>query len=125
MANVNKVILIGRLGQNPELKSTPSGKAVCNFTVATAFKPSRGGEEVTTWHRVVAWEKQAEAIKEYMKKGSQIYIEGRIDNRSYDKDGTKQYISEVIVTLFQFLDRKPDNKPAEDSKPAKDDDLPF
>jgi single-strand DNA-binding protein len=105
--SVNKAILIGRLGKDPELRYTPSGKAVANFTIATNERwTSQDGQkqESTTWHNIVAWGRQAEVIKEYMGKGRQIYIEGRIDNRSYDdKDGNKRYISEVVVQNFQFL----------------------
>jgi single-strand DNA-binding protein len=105
--SVNKAILIGRLGKDPELRYTPSGKAVANFTVATNERwTTQDGQkqESTTWHNIVAWGRQAEVIKEYLGKGRQIYIEGRIDNRSYDdKEGNKRYISEVVVQNFQFL----------------------
>lgn len=140
--SVNKAILIGRLGKDPELRYTPSGKAVASFTVATNERwTGQDGQknESTTWHNIVAWGKQAEVIKEYMTKGRQIYIEGRIDNRSYDdKDGNKRYVSEVVLQNFQFLgDRgasdgsapaevpadKPADKPA--SSGESDDDLPF
>lgn len=105
--SVNKVILVGRLGKDPELKYTTSSKAVVNFSLATSeYWTSQDGQkqEKTTWHNIVAWGKQAEVINEYCRKGKQLYIEGRIDNRSWDKDdGTKGYISEVVVQNFQFL----------------------
>ncbi len=146
--SVNKAILIGRLGKDPELRYTPSGKAVANFSVATNERwTSQDGQkqESTTWHNIVAWGRQAEVIKEYMGKGRQIYIEGRIDNRSYDdKEGNKRYISEVVVQNFQFLGDRgdggggssysgTDNAPQSASVPPEppsggagdDDDLPF
>ena len=111
--SVNKAILIGRLGKDPELRYTPSGKAVVNFSLATNERwTTQDGQkqESTTWHNIVAWGRQAEVIKEYLGKGRQIYIEGRIDNRSYDdKDGNKRWISEVIVQNFQFLGDRGDS----------------
>jgi single-strand DNA-binding protein len=140
--SVNKAILIGRLGKDPELKYTPSGKAVCNFTVATNERWSGADgqkNETTTWHNIVAWGKQAELLKEYLSKGREVYIEGRIDNRTYDKkDGTKGYISEVVVQNFQFIGGRGDSAPAgpsssgsqpppptPDNAGGDDDDLPF
>ena len=137
---VNKAILIGRLGKDPELKYTPSGKAVASFSLATNERwTGQDGQknESTTWHNIVAWGKQAEIMKEYLAKGKQVYIEGRIDNRSYeDKEGNKKYISEVVVTNFQFLgDRPGEGKgsggggsapmPEASTASANDDDLPF
>ena len=125
--SVNKAILIGRLGQDPELKYTAGGKAVCNFTLATSHK--FGENETTTWHKCVAWEKQAEVIKENVAKGQEIYIEGRIDNRTYDKkDGSKGYISEVVVQNFQFVGskgEKQDSKPESQPEGEGGEDLPF
>ncbi len=140
---VNKAILIGRLGKDPELKYTPSGKAVCSFSLATSERwTGADGQknEATTWHNIVAWGKPAEIMKEYLSKGKQVYIEGRIDNRSYeDKEGNKKYISEVVVQNFQFLDaRSSEDRGGSGSgggsasmpEPAggggsDDDDLPF
>lgn len=125
--SVNKIILIGRLGQDPELKFIASGTAVCNFSLATDRKwNDKEGkrQQVTTWHKIVAWGKQAETIKEYLSKGSQVYIEGRVDNRSYeDKEGVKKYISEVVVEQFRFIGSKSDNEQAPPDK--KDDGSPF
>ena len=105
--SVNKAILIGNLGKDPELRYTPSGKAVATFSIATTERwTGQDGQknESTTWHNIVAWGKQAEVIKEYLSKGRQIYVEGRIVNRSYDdKDGNKRYISEIVVQSFQFI----------------------
>ena len=128
--SVNKAILIGNLGKDPELKYTTSGKAVCNFSLATSERwkdKSDEKQEKTTWHNIVAWGKQAEIIKEFLTKGNQVYIEGRIENRSYDdKDGNKKYISEVVVQSLQFVGGKattPTTKNKEAQPP--DDDLPF
>jgi single-strand DNA-binding protein len=139
--SVNKAILIGRLGQDPDLRYTPSGRAVCSFPLATSERwTGQDGQknESTTWHNIVAWGKQAEVIKEYLRKGREVYIEGRIDNRSYeDKEGIKRYRSEVIVQNFQFIGSRSDQDtsssapPAEEQVPAPsetsgdDDDLPF
>jgi single-strand DNA-binding protein len=140
--SVNKAILIGRLGQDPELKYTPNGRAVCSFSLATSERwTDQEGQknESTTWHNIVAWGKQAEIMKEYLRKGREVYIEGRIDNRSYeDKEGIKRYRSEVVVQRFQFVGSKQDQEssappaPAESQVPSPsggggndDDDLPF
>ena len=105
--SVNKAILIGRLGKDPELRYTPSGKAVASFSLATSERwTSQDGQkqESTTWHNIVVWGKQAEVMKEYLAKGRQVYLEGRISNRSYDdKEGNKKYISEIVVQSFQFI----------------------
>ena len=139
---VNKVILIGRLGRDPELKYTPNGQPVANFSLATDRSwTGQDGQKnrVTTWHNIVAWGKQAEIIKEYMTKGKEIFIEGRIDNRSYeDKEGNKKYVSEVVVEGFQFLGSRGDSgadsqapetsnnqAPAANTGTGDDDDLPF
>jgi single-strand DNA-binding protein len=112
MASVNKAILIGNLGRDPEMRYTPNGQAVTKFSIATTEKfKNRDGEqqERTTWHNIVAWGRQAEVANEFLSKGRPVYIEGRIDNRSYDdKDGNKRYISEVIVQRMQFLGSKGD-----------------
>jgi single-strand DNA-binding protein len=139
--SVNKVILIGRLGKDPELKYTPGGKAVCNFSLATSERwTGQDGQknESTTWHNIVSWGKQAEVMKEYLRKGREVYLEGRIDNRSYeDKEGNKRYISEVVVQSFQFIGNRggtedPAGPPAGDTgsqappgDSGGDDDLPF
>ena len=95
MASINKALLIGNLGQDPELKYMPTGDAVCNFTVATteSWKDREGNQqERTEWHRIVAFRRLAEICGEYLKKGKQVYIEGKIQTRSWeDKDGVKKY----------------------------------
>ena len=146
--SVNKAILLGRLGKDPELRYTPSGKAVTSFPLATTERwTGQDGQknETTTWHNIVVWGRQAEVIKEYLSKGREVYLEGRISNRSYDdKDGNKRYVSEVVVQNFSFVGSRaeaggdaaaPDAGPSQvppagDAEPpagtaGDDDDLPF
>jgi single-strand DNA-binding protein len=139
--SVNKAILIGNLGKDPELKYTPGGHAVATFSLATTDRwTGQDGQknERTVWHNIVAWGKQAELVKEYLHKGRQVYVEGRIDNRSYDKkDGSgKGYISEIVLQNIQFLGPKGEtaSSPASADAPSApppegssggDDDLPF
>ncbi|MCH8980768.1 single-stranded DNA-binding protein [candidate division KSB1 bacterium] len=146
--SVNKVILIGNLGSDPELKYTPSGAAVTNFNVATneVWNDKDGNkQERTEWHRVVLWRKLAEIAGEYLKKGSKVYLEGRLQTRSWeDKDGVKRYTTEVVADNMTMLDAKsedggsssgvssappPSESPPGESPPAADsgaeDDLPF
>jgi single-strand DNA-binding protein len=105
--SVNKVIIIGNLGQNPEVKITPSGQAVANFSVATNKKwTDKAGQkqEKTSWHKIVVWGKQAENCGKYLSKGRSVYIEGELDTRSWDdKDGQKRYTTEITAQVVQFL----------------------
>ncbi len=105
--SVNKVILVGRLGQNPEMRFTPSGAAVANFSVATNENwTDKGGQkqERTEWHRIVAWGKQAELCNQYLSKGRQVYLEGRLQTRQWqDKDGQTKYSTEIHANVIQFL----------------------
>jgi single-strand DNA-binding protein len=105
--SVNKVLLIGRLGQDPELKYTPSGQGVCNFSVATSENwtdKSGQKQERTEWHRIVVWGRLAELANQYLAKGRQVYLEGKLQTRSWDdKDGNKRYTTEVQATNLQFL----------------------
>ncbi|OIQ19245.1 MAG: single-stranded DNA-binding protein [Bacteriovorax sp. MedPE-SWde] len=105
--SVNKVILVGRLGQDPELKYTPSGMAVCNFTLATSESwtdKSGQKQERTEWHRVVVWGKLAELCGQYLGKGRQAYLEGALQTRSWEaKEGGKRYTTEIVAKTVQFL----------------------
>ncbi len=121
--SVNKVILIGRLGNDPELRYTPSGAAVCNFSLATSEvwndKNSGQKNERTEWHRVVVWGKQAEHCNNYLSKGRQAYIEGRLQTRSWeDKDGVKKYTTEIIANTVQFIGAKGDSASTSTSSDA-------
>jgi single-strand DNA-binding protein len=107
--SVNKAILVGNLGKDPELRYTPSGTAVCTFSLATTdrFKNKQGEQQDRTeWHNIVVWAGLAEICGKYLTKGKQVYIEGRIQNRSYDdRDGNKRYISEIVANEMQMLSR--------------------
>jgi single-strand DNA-binding protein len=136
---VNKVILVGNLGRDPEIRYTPGGKAVARFPVATGevWTDAEGNrQERTEWHNVVVWGKQAETCSQYLSKGRQVFVEGSIRSRAYDdRDGNKRYITEIIGQRVQFLGGRggeagasiqpgPD-EPAAPSASAEDDDIPF
>jgi len=150
MASVNKVILIGNLGRDPETRFLPSGSAVANISVATTdtWKDKTSGEkkEATEWHRVVFFGRLAEIAGEYLKKGSQVYIEGRLQTRKYEKDGQDHYSTEIIADTMKMLGSRSgmgggepraemrEPSAAAESRPAKkpagqfqdmDDDIPF
>jgi single-strand DNA-binding protein len=107
MASVNKVILVGNLGRDPELRYTPGGQAVANFSLATTERFSnKEGErqERTEWHRVVAWGRTGEICAQYLAKGRSVYVEGRIQTREWeDKEGQKRWSTEIVATNVQFL----------------------
>ena len=143
MAGVNKVILIGNLGRDPEVRYTPDGTAVANFSIATSDewtdKATNEKKERTEWHRIVAFGRLGEICGEYLSKGRQVYIEGRIQTRSWeDRDGNKRYTTEIVASDVQFLggrDAGPGAR-AQGGAPAsnfessavqapEDDDIPF
>lgn len=106
---VNKVILIGNLGRDPETRYMPDGNAVTNVTVATSIQwKDKGGEqqERTEWHRVVFFRKLAEIAGEYLKKGSKVYIEGSLQTRQWERDGQKHYTTEIVADQMQMLDSR-------------------
>ncbi len=107
MASVNKVILVGNLGKDPEVRFTPSGRAVAKFSLATKESwtdQENSRQERTEWHNIVVWGKQAELCGQYLAKGKQAYVEGAIRSRSYDdKDGNKRYVTEIVAQRIQFL----------------------
>lgn len=122
MAGVNKVMIIGRLGQDPEVKYTPSGQAVANFSVATSEnwtdKTSGSKQERTEWHRIVVWGRLAELCKDYLKKGRQVYIDGRLQTRSWDdRDGKKRYTTEIVANTVQFLGSAHDRADSTSTEP--------
>ena len=113
MASVNKVILVGNLGNDPELRYTPGGQAVCDLRIATTESfTGRDGEkkESTEWHTVVVWGKQAENCSKYLSKGRQAYVEGRLRTRTWDdkETGKKNYKTEIVAQIVQFLGGAPD-----------------
>jgi len=134
---LNKVTLIGNLGKDPELKYTNSGVAVATFSLATSdsWKDQEGNmQERTEWHNIVAWRKLAEICGQYLKKGSQVYIEGKIQTRSYnDKEGVKKYITEIVADQLLMLGggggrpqaEQGDSIPMPEPAASKDEDLPF
>jgi single-strand DNA-binding protein len=124
MPSLNKVILIGHLGKDPEVKYLPSGTTVATTSLATSEKYQKDGEwkENTEWHNIVAYGKAAEILGEYFKKGNLTYIEGKLRTRSWEKDGIKKYATEVVAFAVKNLSpRQRDN----DSGPGVDDDVPF
>ena len=145
MASVNKAILIGNLGKDPELRYTSSGQAVASFSLATTdrYKDKDGNwQERTDWHNIVVWGRQGETAKEYLSKGRSAYIEGRIQTRSYDdKEGNKKWITEIVASRVQFLGGRGEggsksgessNSGSEETQTVteplvnqEDDDLPF
>ena len=137
MSGVNKAILLGNLGKDPEIRKLDDGRAVANFSIATSESyKNKSGEKVTNteWHNVVLWTPLAEIAESYLKKGSQVYIEGKISNRSYeDKEGVKKYISEIVGRDIRLLGRAPEssgNEPSSSSsqetkESVQEDDLPF
>jgi single-strand DNA-binding protein len=141
---INKVILVGNLGQDPEVKYMPSGGAVCNVSLATtdSWKDKTSGErqERTEWHRVVFFHRLAEIAGEYLRKGSQVYVEGRLQTRKWqDKDGQERYTTEIIASEMQMLGGRSggfDQSSPSPSGPSQarreespsddfDDDIPF
>lgn len=132
---VNKVQLLGHLGKDPEVRSTSSGQTVANFSLATTRKwKGNDGEkkEETEWHRCVVWGRQAEVAAQYLHKGKQIFVEGRIQTRKWEKDGEARYSTEVVVENFQMLGGPRDDKrqaelPADGTFDPTDEDssIPF
>jgi len=142
MAGINKVIIIGRLGNDPEVRYTPSGAAVAKFSVATSeeskYKNTGEKKERTEWHRITVWGKLGEICGEYLSKGRQVYVEGRLQTSSYDdKDGVKRYSTEIVASDVQFLGSKesgggrsgggtpPRESLGGQGPPPSDDDIPF
>ncbi len=130
---INKVILIGNLGGDPDLRYTPGGTPVCKFSLATTrkWKDGQGNQqEKTAWHRLVAWRKLAEICSQYLTKGSRIYVEGELDYGSYEKDGVTHYTTDIVLHEMKMLGgkgagdrsstRDPDYPP-----PGPNDDIPF
>lgn len=133
MSGINKVILVGNLGKDPETRYTQGGDPVCNFTVATSkkWKDKQSGEskEQTEWHRLVAFKRTAEVCAQYLKKGSKVYIEGELHYGSYDKEGVKHYTTEIRVREMQMLGgrEQQQSQPPAGQPPADDfdDSVPF
>ncbi|MGD8394881.1 MAG: single-stranded DNA-binding protein [Candidatus Eiseniibacteriota bacterium] len=145
MASVNKVILVGNLGSDPEIRHTQNGNVVANFNVATNEQwKGKDGErnERTEWHRIVAWGRLAEICEQYLSRGRQVYIEGRLQTRQWeDRDGNRRYTTEIVAQVMQMLGRPGDRGEAPSGGPSyeeeeysdrtvragggSDDDVPF
>jgi single-strand DNA-binding protein len=146
MAGVNKAILVGNLGRDPELRQTPNGQSVVNFTLATSETwTDKNGERVerTEWHRIVVWGRTAEMCNQYLSKGRTVYVEGRIQTREWeDKDGNKRYTTEINASTVNFIGPRTtggsgdsaggmsgesdgSSGPQGDSGPPMDDNIPF
>ena len=147
MSSLNKVMLIGRLGKDPEVRYTPDGAPVANFSLATSeFWIDKGGtrQEKTEWHNIVAWSKLADLSKRYLAKGRQVYIEGRLRTREWDdKDGNKRRTTEIVASQMVLLGSRPEGgevavpmqRSASETEPGMpagpgdveitDDDIPF
>ena len=139
--SVNKVILVGNVGKDPEVRYLDKNVAVANFTLATTERgyTMQNGTQVpdrTEWHNIVAWRASAEYAEKYIRKGSQLYVEGKIQTRSWEKDGIKRYTTEIYVENFQLLGKKPETiealstvaAPSQEAiqpPPHAEDDLPF
>lgn len=137
MAGINKVILVGNVGKDPELRALDNGRSVARFTLATSeVYKNKSGEKVanTEWHNIVLWSPLAEIADKYVKKGKQVYLEGKITNRSYqDKDGNMKYITEIVCQTMTLLGRREEGDfnsdnfqlPNSGSDDNGIDDLPF
>jgi single-strand DNA-binding protein len=142
MAGVNKVILIGNLGRDPEVSYTPSGVAVAKFSIATSdkWKDKNSGEmqERTEWHRITAFGRLAEICGEYLSKGKQVYIEGRLQTSSWEKDGITRYSTEIIASemkmlggrdaaaaVSSFAEARAPERPGPSFSEGPDDEIPF
>lgn len=135
MGSVNQVTLVGNLGSDPELKYTSGGRPVCNLSLATTYRPKAGPEQ-TEWHRITAWNTDAENCSKFLKKGRQIYVQGRLATRTYEKDGVRHKSTEVMAERIVFLagPDKPANQqgtppgpravpaPAPETQPLDEDD---
>lgn len=124
MAGINKVILVGNLGKDPEMRYTQSGVPVCSFPMATSetYRDRTTNEKITQteWHNIVIWRKMAETAEKYLNKGSQVYIEGKLRTRSWeDQQGMKRYTTEIVADVMQLLDRPSGDRPQSAPHPAE------
>jgi len=119
---INSCHLIGRLGKDPELHNTNSGKTVCSFSLAT---DGYGKDAPPDWHNIVVWGKAAETCHQYLHKGSLVFVGGRIRYETYEKDGVKKYITKIIANRVEFLDPKPNSGGEPNKETVPPDDLPF
>jgi len=128
MSSVNRVILVGRLGKDPEV-TMANGVSLAKFSMATdeSWKDKSSGEkqQKTEWHNIVAWRKTAELCGAYLRKGSQVYLEGKLQTRSWEKDGTKRYTTEIVADSVVFLGKPAVSEAGGESSAVSDEDIPF
>ena len=134
---VNKAIIVGNVGQDPEVRYMPSGSAVAELSVATteSWKDKQSGDkqERTEWHRIVAWRRLGEICGQYLTKGREVYVEGKLQTRSWEQDGATKYMTEIIASTVQFLGGRDDsgggqgntNYPEPPATDTSEDDIPF
>src|ERR1039457_5429723 len=138
MASLNKCMIIGRLGKDPEVRYTSTGQAVATLKVATSEKyKDKGGnwEEKTEWHTIILWARLAEIAAEFLAKGKEVYVEGHLQTREYEKDGVKRYSTEIVGEKMQMLSPKGERRGGDagvgpatggyEEPPFQDDDIPF
>ena len=140
MSGINKVIIIGNLGQDPEVHTTAAGATISNISVATSesWNDKNTGDKVekTEWHRIVFFNRLAEVVAQYLKKGSSVYVEGKLQTRKWEKDGIDRYTTEIVANKLEMLGNKADNSAPQQQQapqvaqspqqpPAFDDDVPF
>ena len=125
MSGLNKVMLIGRLGRDPETRHMADGTTVCNFSIATSeeWKDKQTGEkrEKTEWHNIAAWRQLGDVCGRYLAKGRQVYIEGKLQTRTWEQDGVKRYATDIVANSVQFLG----TAKAVDGSQITEDDIPF
>jgi len=127
---MNKIMLIGRLGKDPELRYTPAGTAVAKFTLATNRRKRNGEEQPPDWHRITVWSRLAEICAQYLTKGRQVMIQGRLEYGSYEKDGVKHYTTDIIAEDMEMLGGRGERDPGGPLTPAGppkvvEEDIPF
>lgn len=130
MRGVNKVVLVGNLGKDPEVRYTQSGVAVCNFSIAVTEnrKKGDGWEEHTEWVRILCFQKMAENVGQFCSKGSRVYVEGRLQTKEFEKDGVKRWATDVVANEILFLSTRQEGggtKPPEPNDGFYEEDLPF
>lgn len=122
--SVNSVTILGNVGKDPEIRSTGGGTVVASFTVATSYK-AKDREEVTTWHNITAFGRTAEIVRDYIRKGSKVYVEGRLDNQQWEKDGQKHYKTVIVVNDLVLIDGGGKREDQPQSAEVSDEDIPF
>lgn len=122
---MNQVLLMGNLGRDPELRSLPSGTAVCNFSLATSTR-DKENNNITTWHNIVVWGKQAEVCAQALKKGSTVFVDGTLKYRKYDdKEGKTRFVTDIVASFVKFLDKREVPAASDGATVADEEASPF